>query len=64
MVTRFDDRTAVLNIRVWSGIDVFWDLRWDLARQVRQRLTDEQFALPLRTRELHIVQAPASARTP
>lgn len=63
MVMRFDDSTAVLNIRAWSPVDVFWDMRWDLARQVRQRLTDEQFSLPLRTRELHIVQTPASVRT-
>lgn len=56
MVMRFDDSTAVLNIRVWSRVEVFWDMRWDLARQVRQRLTDEKFSLPLRTRELHIVQ--------
>jgi small-conductance mechanosensitive channel len=57
MVSRFDDSTAVLNIRVWSNIDVFWDMRWDLARQVRQTLTDAQCSLPLRTRELHIVQS-------
>jgi small conductance mechanosensitive channel len=62
MVMRFDDSTAVLNIRVWSSVDVFWDMRWDLARQVRQRLTDEKFSLPLRTRELHIVRAPASVK--
>ncbi|WP_233868039.1 mechanosensitive ion channel family protein [Paraburkholderia adhaesiva] len=57
MVMRFDDSTAVLNIRVWSNTDVFWDLRWDLSRKVRQALNDAQCALPLRTRELHIVQA-------
>ncbi|CAE6854838.1 Small-conductance mechanosensitive channel [Paraburkholderia nemoris] len=55
MVNRFDDSTAVLNIRVWSNIDVFWDMRWDLARQVRRALTDVQCSLPLRARELHIV---------
>ncbi|WP_321916870.1 MULTISPECIES: mechanosensitive ion channel family protein [unclassified Paraburkholderia] len=56
MVTRFDDSTAVLNIRVWSNIDTFWDMRWDLSRQVRQALNDAHCSLPLRTRELHIVQ--------
>jgi small-conductance mechanosensitive channel len=60
MVSRFDDSTVILNIRVWSSIDVFWDMRWDLARQVRQTLTDAQCSLPLRTRELHIVQANAT----
>jgi small conductance mechanosensitive channel len=63
MVIRFDDSTTVLNIRVWSGVDVFWDMRWDLARQVRQRLNDEQFSLPLRTRELHIVQTSCTVST-
>jgi small conductance mechanosensitive channel len=58
MVSRFDDSTAVLNIRVWSNSDVFWDMRWDLSRQVRQTLNDAQCSLPLRTRELHIVQTP------
>lgn len=57
MVSRFDDSTVVLNIRVWANIDAFWDMRWDLARQVRQTLNDAQCGLPLRTRELHIVQS-------
>ncbi|RKF38812.1 mechanosensitive ion channel family protein [Paraburkholderia fungorum] len=56
MVARFDDSTVVLNIRVWANIDVFWDMRWDLARQVRQTLNNAQCGLPVRTRELHIVQ--------
>jgi small conductance mechanosensitive channel len=55
MVSRFDDSTVVLNVRVWANIDVFWDMRWDLARQVRQTLNDAQCGLPVRTRELHIV---------
>lgn len=57
MVARFDDSTVVLNIRVWANIDAFWDMRWDLARQVRQTLSDAQCGLPVRTRELHIVQS-------
>jgi small conductance mechanosensitive channel len=56
MVTRFDDSTAVLNVRVWSNIDTYWDMRWDLSRKVRQTLNEAQFSLPLRARELHIVQ--------
>ena len=60
---RFDDNTAVLNLRVWSRAEVFWDMRWDLARQVRQALPDEQFSLPLRTPKLYIVQAPAPVQT-
>jgi small conductance mechanosensitive channel len=55
MVTRFDDSTVILNIRVWSSTDVFWDMRWDLARQVRQALSNANCQLPLRTRELQIV---------
>ncbi|MGF6919669.1 mechanosensitive ion channel family protein [Paraburkholderia sp. 40] len=61
MVIRFDDSTAVLNIRVWSNTDVFWTMRWELARQVRQTLTDAQCSLPLRTRELHIVPSATAA---
>jgi small conductance mechanosensitive channel len=57
MVARFDDSTVVLNIRVWANIDTFWDMRWDLARQVRQTLNNAQCGLPVRTRELHIVQS-------
>jgi small conductance mechanosensitive channel len=57
MVSRFDDSTAVLNIRVWATIDTFWDLRWALSRQVRRTLTDAECRLPLRTRELQIVGA-------
>ena len=63
MVSRFDDSTAVLNIRVWSSIDAFWEMRWSLSRKVRQALNDAQCALPLRTRELHIVQTQTEAPT-
>ena len=56
MVSRFDDSIAVLNVRVWSNIDTFWDMRWELSRKVRQSLNDAHCSLPLRTRELHIVQ--------
>jgi small conductance mechanosensitive channel len=62
MVSRFDDSTAVLNVRVWSNIDTFWDMRWDLSRKVRQALNDAQCSLPLRTRELHIVQTQQGAQ--
>jgi small conductance mechanosensitive channel len=64
MVSRFDDSTAVLNIRVWAKTDVFWDMRWDLSRKVRQTLNDAQCSLPLRTRELHIVQTPQEPHSP
>ncbi|WP_429409517.1 hypothetical protein [Paraburkholderia sp. WSM4174] len=61
MVIRFDDSTAVLNIRVWSNTDMFWTMRWGLARRVRQTLTDPQCSLPFRTRELHIVPSATAA---
>ncbi|WP_323119065.1 mechanosensitive ion channel family protein [Burkholderia alba] len=61
MVMRFDDSTAVLNVRVWSKTDAFWDMRWDLARQMRKALDDAQCALPVRTRELHIVKEAGGA---
>ncbi|MEM5331202.1 mechanosensitive ion channel family protein [Paraburkholderia sp. JHI2823] len=60
MVSRFDDSIAVLNVRVWSNIDTFWEMRWELSRKVRQTLNDAQCSLPLRTRELHIVQTQAA----
>lgn len=55
MVMRFDDSTAVANLRVWTHTDTFWAMRWRLARQVRKTLADADCALPIRTRELHIV---------
>jgi small-conductance mechanosensitive channel len=55
MVMRFDDSTAVANVRVWTHTDKFWALRWRLARQVRKALADANCTLPIRTRELHIV---------
>jgi small conductance mechanosensitive channel len=61
MVARFDDSTVVLNMRIWANLDTFWDMRWDLARQVRQTLSDAQCGLPVRTRELHIVQSSDAA---
>ncbi|QGZ64146.1 mechanosensitive ion channel family protein [Paraburkholderia acidisoli] len=62
MVARFDDSTVVLNVRVWANIDTYWEMRWDLSRKVRQALNDAQCSLPLRTRELHIVQTPADPK--
>ncbi|TKC87847.1 mechanosensitive ion channel family protein [Trinickia terrae] len=62
MVMRFDDSTAVLNIRVWSSTDTFWDMRWNLSSKVRKALADAQCALPIRTRELHIVQSTGESR--
>ncbi|WP_321927261.1 mechanosensitive ion channel family protein [Paraburkholderia guartelaensis] len=65
MVARFDDSTAVLNVRVWSNIDTFWEMRWELSRKVRQVLNDAHCSLPLRARELHIVQTqPAEPEQP
>ena len=55
MVMRFDDSTVVANVRVWTHTDKFWDMRWRLARQARKALADANCALPIRTRELHIV---------
>ncbi|MGR3906619.1 mechanosensitive ion channel family protein [Burkholderia sp. SR8] len=55
MVMRFDDSTAIANVRVWAHTDKFWTVRWRLARQVRKALDDADCALPIRTRELHIV---------
>ncbi|WP_322102918.1 mechanosensitive ion channel family protein [Paraburkholderia sp. J41] len=62
MVARFDDSTAVLNVRVWANIDTYWDMRWELSRKVRQALNDAECSLPLRARELHIVQTRREAQ--
>ncbi|MGU7782012.1 mechanosensitive ion channel family protein [Burkholderia sp. PU8-34] len=56
MVMRFDDSTAIVNMRVWTRTDTFWAMRWRLARQVRKALADAECSLPIRTRELHIVR--------
>ncbi|RQS63642.1 mechanosensitive ion channel family protein [Burkholderia sp. Bp8963] len=67
MVMRFDDSTAIANMRVWTHTDKFWAMRWRLARQVRKALADADCELPIRTRELHIVhdaeRRPSDART-
>lgn len=55
MVMRFDDSVAVLNLRVWSRTEHFWDMRWKLAQQVRATLEEARCTLPVRIRELHIV---------
>lgn len=56
MVMRFDDSVAVLNLRVWARTEHFWDMRWTLAQQVRATLAEARCAVPMRIRELHIVQ--------
>jgi small conductance mechanosensitive channel len=56
MVMRFDDSIAVVNVRVWTRTETFWEMRWNLARQLRKALSDAQCALPTRARELRIVR--------
>ena len=56
MVMRFDDSVAVLNLRVWAKTEDFWQMRWNLAQQVRATLLAARCTLPARVRELHIVQ--------
>lgn len=60
MVMRFDDSTAIVNLRVWAHTDTFWALRWRLARQVRRTLAEAGCSLPIRTRELHVVRDASS----
>jgi small conductance mechanosensitive channel len=56
MVMRFEDSVAVLNLRVWTKTESFWDMRWKLASEIRQTLDEANCKRPVRMRELHIVQ--------
>jgi small conductance mechanosensitive channel len=60
MVMRFEDSVAVLNLRVWTKTESFWDMRWKLSGEVRKTLDEANCKPPMRMRELHVVQGAQS----
>jgi small conductance mechanosensitive channel len=61
MVMRFEDSVAVLNLRVWTKTESFWDMRRKLSGEIRRTLDEANCKPPVQMRELHVVQGASNA---
>ncbi|MGB6241086.1 MAG: mechanosensitive ion channel family protein [Castellaniella sp.] len=52
MVMEYRDSTVMLNIRVWTLSDKYWDVRFDLQRRAPQALRDAGMRSPIPLREV------------
>ncbi|MGG4776012.1 mechanosensitive ion channel family protein [Alcaligenaceae bacterium 429] len=52
MVTQYKDSAIVVTVRVWSQVEKFWDLRFELLRRAPQLLQDEGLRIPVPVREI------------
>lgn len=56
---KLSELTTDLVVRFWSNNADYWDLRWDVTRQIKEKLEDAGITLPPTTRQLTI-NTPAS----
>lgn len=52
MVMEYRDSTVMLNIRLWTVSDSYWDVRFDLQRRAPQALRDAGLRSPIPLREV------------
>ena len=57
IVKSLDDSAVTLEIRLWTGIDDFWDLKWDLTQRVKTTLDKAGVSIPFPQRDVHIFEA-------
>ena len=53
-MTRLSDSGAVLISRVWVSVDHYWDLRFDLLEQTKQRFDELRLSFPYPQLDVHI----------
>jgi small-conductance mechanosensitive channel len=61
MVMEYRESTIMLNIRLWTLSDKYWDVRFDLQRQAPQALRDAGLRSPIPLREVRTVDQAAPA---
>jgi small conductance mechanosensitive channel len=48
------DNSVNFVVRPWTKTDDYWDVYWDLTRQVKERFTAEDINIPFPQRDLHV----------
>nr|WP_269496333.1 mechanosensitive ion channel family protein [Castellaniella sp. S9] len=61
MATEYRDSAVMVNIRVWTPADKYWDLRFDLYREAAQALQRAGLKTPIPLREVRAVPAASAA---
>lgn len=61
MVMEYRESTIMLNIRLWTLSDKYWDVRFDLQRRAPQALRDAGLRSPIPLREVRTIDQAASA---
>ena len=61
MATEYRDSAVMVNIRVWTPADKYWDLRFDLYREAAQALQRAGLKTPIPLREVRAVPGTAPA---
>lgn len=56
MVKSLDESAVTVAMRVWCATADFWQLTWDLTRQVKQTFDASEISIPYPQRDLHVHQ--------
>jgi len=43
-------------VRAWVALDDFWDVYWDVTREVKRRFDAAGISIPFPQRDVHIIQ--------
>lgn len=50
------DSSVDFVVRPWANTDDYWDVYWDITREVKQRFDEEEISIPFPQRDVHIYQ--------
>jgi small conductance mechanosensitive channel len=50
-------------VRPWAKTVDYWDVYWDVTREVKKRFDAEGISIPFPQRDVHLIQAPGSSDT-
>lgn len=54
------DSSVNFVVRPWSKTDDYWDVYWDITREVKQRFDEEGISIPFPQRDVHIYREEAA----
>ncbi|HEX5132880.1 MAG TPA: mechanosensitive ion channel family protein [Candidatus Krumholzibacteria bacterium] len=64
-VNRLNDSSVDFVVRPWVAVDDYWDVYWDVTREVKMRFDREGISIPFPQRDVHLYQnAPSSPAGP
>ena len=58
------DSSVNFVVRPWSKTDEYWDVYWDITREVKQRFDAEGISIPFPQRDVHVYREDAPDSTP